>query len=148
MIRTLPMKPVVVCLLLGLVLFQVGCKKREAPADPGAGATKQKGVSIDGAPDAAQPGQPADAAAPAPPPPEAPAPEAPQPAAGADTLQGESELSDWSYTLQDFVYRTKRYPRDIAELAISVHKAVPRAPAGYKIGFDKENQRVVLQKGN
>ena len=136
------MKFCVVGLLLGSLIVYSGCSKKAAP-EPAA-ATPQKAVSIDATPEGQAP--PADASAP--PPPEAvAAPEAPVPG-GADTLQGESELSDWSYTLQDFVYRTKRYPKDIAELAISVHKAVPRAPAGYKIGFDKENQRVVLQKGN
>lgn|GEM_PF-3754753 len=61
-------------------------------------------------------------------------------------LGGESELANWSSSLEAFIFKTKRFPKDIAELAAYTHRPVPRAPAGTMIKLDQQNNRVVLVK--
>jgi len=141
--------------LLSVLAWESGCARKSATTESSPRPDKQPGVSIESLAGAAKDTQPApetakadaqpEAAPAAPAQPEAPS--APVPSTGpGESLEGESELTNWSYTLEYFVHKNKRFPSDISELAKSVGKPVPRAPAGYRITFDQENKRVVLVK--
>jgi hypothetical protein len=139
--------------LLSVFVWQSGCARKPAVTESAPPPDKQPGVSIEAlagaskaAPEAVEQANPATQPETAPAAPAQPeAPSAPSTGPG-ESLDGESELTNWSFTLEYFVHKNKRFPKDINELATSVGKPVPRAPAGYRITFDQENKRVVLVK--
>ena len=132
--------------LLAVALF-AGCKKKaeESPAAPPPPAPDA--VQVIPAADAPPPPPPLGATADAPAPPDAPPPADNSPAPAQRDPGEQVDLSGVRNALTSYMQKTGKVPNDLDELVKAGYlRALPVAPAGYRLFYDSVTVSVSMPK--